>query len=182
MVVLVYIILGLLFVVLQTTVFMVHPLWVPAPDFYYILVAYLAYRFDTIRSLVILFVVSWIMDILSGVVIGMYPAICFGSFFLLKAMSTKVPLRESIYHIPMIGVSYLVVSKIVYLGILVFEPGVLAPWSWPEMLIRTFLIIILAPPLFRILEFFNNRLQRGIIPYKLLRVKAGNRYRRVEER
>lgn len=182
MAVFVYIILGLLLIVLQTTVFMIHPLWVAAPDFYYILLAYLAYRFDTMRSLIVVLVMSWVLDIFSGVVIGMYPAICFGSFFLLKIISTKVPLRESIYQIPMVGVCYLVVLKIVYLGILIFEPEVLGPWSWPEMIVRAFLIVLMAYPMFRGFESLNARLQKSIIPHTLLRVKAGNRYRRVDKR
>lgn len=180
MVVFIFIVLGLLLIVLQTSVFMIHPLWVSAPDLYYILIAYLAYRFDLLRSLIIIFPLSWTMDIFSGVVLGMYPAICFGAFFLLKILSVKIPLRESFYQVPMIGVSYLVVSKIVYIGISLFEPGVLVPWSWPEMLVRVGLMILLAYPLFRLFEFINQRLHRGFVPYRLLRVRPGNRYRQED--
>ena len=181
MVVFIFIVLGLLLIVLQTTVFMIHPLWVAAPDLYYILVAYLAYRFDLLRSLIIIFPLSWTMDVLAGVVLGMYPALCFGAFFLLKALALKIPLRESFYQVPMIGVSYLVVSKVVYIGISLFEPGVLAPWSWPEMLVRVGLMILLAYPLFRFFEFINKRLQRNFISYRLLRVRSGNRYRQEDK-
>jgi rod shape-determining protein MreD len=181
MVVFIFIVLGLLLIVLQTTVFMIHPLWVAAPDLYYILVAYLAYRFDLLRSLIIIFPLSWTMDVLAGVVLGMYPALCFGAFFLLKALAVKVPLRESFYQVPMIGVSYLVVSKIVYIGISLFEPGVIAPWSWPEMLVRAGLMVLLAYPLFRFFEFINKRLQRNFISYRLLRVRSGNRYRQEDK-
>ncbi|MDW7772714.1 MAG: hypothetical protein SCH71_07465 [Desulfobulbaceae bacterium] len=177
MTVLVFIVLGILLIVLQTSVFMIHPLWVAAPDFYFILVAFLAYRFDLLRSLIIIFPLSWIMDVFSGVVLGMYPAICFGAFLLLKTLSVKVPLRESYYQMPLIGVGYLVVAKIVYFGISLFEPGVLVPWSWPEMLIRAGLMILLAFPLFRFFEYISKRLQHNFIPYRLLRVRAGNRYR-----
>ncbi len=55
----------------------------------------------------------------------------------------------------MIGVCYLVVSKVVYIGISLFEPGVLAPWSWPEMFVRVGLMILLAFPLFRFFCFFQ---------------------------
>ncbi len=177
MIVAVFIVLGLLLIVLQTTVLMVNPLWVAAPDLYYILVAYLAYRFDLLRSLIIIFPLSWTMDVLSGVVLGMYPAICFGAFFLLKIMSAKIPVRESFYQVPMVGVSYLVVSKIIYIGLSLFEPGASAPWSWPEMLVRVGLMILLSFPLFRLFEFINIRMQRTFIPYRVLRVRAGNRYR-----
>jgi len=180
MVVAVFIALGLLLTVLQTTVLMVDPLWVAAPDLYYILVAYLAYRFDLLRGMIIIFPLSWTMDVFSGVVLGMYPAICFGAFFLLKGMSVKIPLRESLYQVPMIGVSYLVIAKIVYIGLSLFEQGVPAPWSWPAMLVRVGIMIILAFPLFRLFEFINKRLQRSFISYKVLHVRADNRYRPSE--
>ena len=50
-----FILIGLLLVVLQTSLMMVNPVWVGSPDLYYILVAYLAYRFDLLRSLIIIF-------------------------------------------------------------------------------------------------------------------------------
>jgi len=177
MVVVIYIALGLLLVVLQTSVFMVNPLWVAAPDLYFILVAYLAYRFDLLRSLIIIFPLSWMLDVVSGVVLGMYPAICFGAFLLLKILSEKVPLRESFYQVPMIGVSYLIISRIVYMFISFFEPGVLTPWSWPEMLVRIGMMILLAFPMFRLFEYISKHPQRSFLPYRLLRVRAGNRYR-----
>lgn len=181
MIVFVFIVLGLVLIVLQTSILMIHPLWVAAPDLYYILVAYLAYRFDLLRSLIIIFPLSWTLDVVSGVVLGMYPAVCFGAFLLLKVLSVKVPLRESFYQVPMIGVSYLVVSKTVYLGISLFEPRVLASWSWPEMLVRGGLMILLAFPLFRFFDCISKRLQRSFIPYRLLRVRAGNRYRQNQQ-
>ena len=66
---------GLLLIGLQTTLLMVHPLWIAAPDLYFVLVAYLAYRHDLFRSLIILFPLSLIFDVLSGVLLGMYPAL-----------------------------------------------------------------------------------------------------------
>ncbi len=176
-VVFVFMLLGLLLIVLQTTVFMLNPVWVASPDLYYILVAYLAYRFDLLRGLIIIFPLSWTLDVFSGVVLGTYPTICFGAFFLLKIMAAKIPVRESLYQIPLTGVSYLLISRIVHLGLSFFEPGAIAPWSWIDMGIRVALMIVLAFPLFRFFEFIYKRFQRTYIPYKMLRVRAGNRYR-----
>jgi rod shape-determining protein MreD len=177
MVVVAYTLLGVFLVVLQTTILMVNPLWVGAPDLYYILVAYLAYRMDILRGLIILFPLSWAMDVLSGVVLGTYPALCIIAFVLLKVTAVKMPVRESLYQIPFIGVSYLVVSKFVYMILSFLEPGVLAPWSWPTVLLRVALLVVLAFPLFRLFEFVNRRLQGSLIPFKMLRVQSGNRYR-----
>ncbi|GAB4341917.1 MAG: hypothetical protein Kow0089_16620 [Desulfobulbaceae bacterium] len=180
MVVLAYLLIGLFLVILQTSVLMVHPLWVPAPDLYYILLAYLAYRFDLLRSLIIIFPLSWVLDILSGVVIGMYPAICFSSFVLLKAMDAKIPVRESLYQVPLAGVCYLFVHWAAHTVISLFFPGVLAPWSWLQMFVRVFLLILIAFPLFRVFELVTRRLNRQFTPFKMLRVRSGNRFRGEE--
>lgn len=182
MVVFIYTLLGLLLIVLQTTILMFHPLWIGAPDLYFILVAFLAYRVDLLRGMIILFPLSWTMDVFSGVVLGTYPAICFLAFFLLKIMDARMPVRESLYHIPLIGVSYLVVSRFVYTALSFLEPDTLAPWSWPMMLLRAALLVLFAWPLFRLFEFINKRLQKNFVPFKMLRVRAGNRYRPEREK
>lgn len=180
MVAFVFILIGLSLIVIQTSVLMLNPVWVGSPDLYYILVAYLAYRFDLLRSLIILFPLSWIMDVFSGVVIGTYPSICFSAFVLLKLMDTKIPVRESLYQVPLVGVSYLVIYKGVYIFLSFFMPGSTAPWSWPEMFVRVFLLVLCAFPLFRFFEFVNQRLQKNFIPFRMLRVRSGNRFRPEE--
>jgi len=177
MVVLCFIALGLFFIILQTTVFMLNPLWVAAPDLYYILVAYLAYRFDLMRGLLILFPLAWMFDIFSGVILGTYPLICIGAFFMLRFMAVKMPVRESLYQVPLVGVSYLVVSKVVFLILDFLEPGTLVSWSWPQELVRAALIILFAYPLFRFFEWVRQRLQGGFISFKTLRAGSRNRYR-----
>ncbi len=180
MIVFVFILTGLVLIVLQTSVLTLNPVWVVSPDLYYILVAYLAYRFDLLRSLIILFPLSWVMDVFSGVVIGTYPAICFGAFLLLKIIDAKVPVRESLYQVPLAGVSYLVVYRIVYTIIAFFLPGSIAPWSWPEMFVRVFLLVLFAFPLFRFFEYLNRGLQKNFVPFRMLRVRSGNRFRPEE--
>lgn len=180
MILLVFFLTGLLMIILQTSILTVHPVWVASPDLYYILMAFLAYRFDLLRSLIILLPLSWIMDVYSGVIVGTYPAIIFLSFVLLKVLDAKIPVRESLYQIPMIGVSYLLVHRLVYTFLSFFFPDSIAPWSWAEMFVRLFLLLLVAFPLFRVLEYMNNRLQKNIIPYRVLRVRSGNRFRPEE--
>lgn len=177
MVIVGFTLLGLLLIVLQTTVCMLHPAWPAAPDFYYILVAYLAYRIEILRSLIVLFFLGCILDVFSGVVLGMYSLICFGAFFLLRFVAKKMPVSESLYQVPLVGVSYLVVMWGGYVFISFFEPAALVPWSWWKMLLRAALIVVFAYPLFHFLDFFYNRVRKGLISWKKLKVKSDNRYR-----
>jgi len=181
MAVLVFILLGLLLIVLQTTVFMLNPVWPAAPDMFYILVAYLAYRFDLFRGLLVLVPVSVAMDVFSGVILGIYPAICLAAFGLLKIMAVKMPVRESYYQIPFIGVSYLLVNKVAYLVLSLLKPDVLVPWSWPLMLLRVLLLILFAFPLFTFFEFVASRLQRSPISFRMLGGRSGNAFRQDGE-
>ena len=177
MLIFIYLITGLLLIVLQTTVFMFTPTWAAAPDFYYILIAYLAYRLDLLRGLVILLPLSCILDVFSGTILGMYPAICFLGYFLLKYLSIKLPVRKSLYQIPLVAVSYLVVSSVVFWSLDLMQPDTLVDWSWPVMLLRAALIILFSFPLFRFFEFLS-RFPRGrFFSLKLRRSHTGNTFR-----
>lgn len=177
----VFILIGLFLIVLQTTVFMFNPLWPAAPDLYFILVAYLAYRFDLLRGLLVLLPISVAMDVVSGVILGTYPAICFIGYALLKTMAEKMPVRESFYQVPFIGVSYLLVYKLVYLALSLLLPDALAPWSWSMMLVRVLLLVLLAYPLLRLFEFITDRLQHTLVPFRTVKVRQGNSFRQEGE-
>jgi len=177
MLIFVFLITGLLLIVLQTTIFMFTPTWAAAPDFYYILVAYLAYRLDLLRGLVILLPLSCILDVFSGTILGMYPAICFIGYFLLKVISIKLPVRESLYQVPLVAVSYLVVCWLVFWSLDLMQPDILVPWSWPVMLLRAALIVLFSFPLFRFFEFLSRCLRGRFFSFKVRRPRSGNMFR-----
>lgn len=170
--------LGLLLIGLQTTVCMLNPLWSASPDFYFVLVAYLAYRHDLLRSLLILFPLSLIFDVLSGLLLGMYPALFILGFLLLKVLASRLPVRESLYQIPMVGVSFLLVHWLVYMFMCFSAPPVfLVSWSWPVMLMRAALVMLFAFPLFRFFDFFSRTTLKRLSPFSKMRLRTGNRYR-----
>ncbi len=177
MFVIVFFLVGLFLIIAQTTVFMINPVWDGAPDLYFVLVAYLAYRHDILRSLIILFSLSMLFDVLSGLVLGMYPALFILGFFFLKLMSDRLPVRESYYQVPMIGVGFLLVHWLVYVCMSFAVPSLLVPWSWPKMFIRAGLVIFFAFPLFRFFEYINRRLQGNFTGFSKGRLRSGNRYR-----
>jgi rod shape-determining protein MreD len=173
-----FIVIGLLLVIMQTTVCMPSPVWLWAPDCYYILVAYLAYRLDLVRGLIVLFPLACILDVLSGTVLGMYALLCFSAYFLLRFISGKLPLNETLYQIPLISVSYLLVSWGVYLFLQLFAAGETVPWSWWKMVVRTILVTGLSYPLFYVFDLVQKYSQRGFLPWNRLRLRTDNRRRR----
>ncbi|MGE4559096.1 MAG: hypothetical protein AB7E77_02760 [Desulfobulbus sp.] len=178
MVVVNFILVGLLLVILQTTVFMPKLVWLPAPDFYFILVAFLAYRLELLHSLIILFPLACFLDVLCGTVLGSYALICFGGFFFLKTVAGKLPIRESLYQIPLIGVAYLVVHWLLYLLLEFLQPGQLVAWSWWQMGMRALLVVTLGYPLFFLFEKVRKFSLSNYLPWNRLRLRTDNRRRR----
>ena len=172
--------LGLILVVLQTTLLMFNPLWPASPDLYFILIGYLAYRHEILLGLIILLPLSMLYDVISGMFLGMYPAIFLIGYLFLKCLAEKLPVRESLYQIPMIGVGYLVSTWIVYVVMDLATSNTLVPWSWPLQLLRMGLIILLALPFFRFFEWFSRRLHKGIRlgGFGRTRARGGNRFRK----
>ena len=179
MVVPIFILVGMVLIVIQTSANLIYPLETFNPDLFYLLIAYIAFRFDLFRGLLILFPVSWMLDIVSGIFLGYYPFLCFGGYFFLKIAARQLPITTSYYRLPFVALSYLLVSWLLYLIISVVAPEALADGSWRQLLIRALLIMILAPPFFRFFETINSVVSnpdRGT-GSRVFRLKKGNRYR-----
>ncbi len=168
---------GLTLIVLQTTVFMVHPLWDFSPDLYYVLVAYLAYRLDLFCGLIILFPLGCVLDVFSGTILGMYSVVCYLGYGLLRLTAFRLPVSESLYQIPLVGVSYLFVLWVFYVVMSFFEPGTLMEWSWWKMGLRSILLVLFVFPLFRFFEAIRKRLAHRALSWNRQRVRRDNRFR-----
>jgi len=172
-----FILFALLLVVLETTLFMPSVVWTLSPDFHYILVAYLAYRFDILRGLIIIFPLCCALDVLSGTVFGMYALFCYTGYFLLRFLSMKLPFAESFYQIPLIGISYLFVSLVVYALLLSFDNVMVTPWSWSNIFAHTLLVMLLTYPFFLFFDLLRKYTTRSLLPWNKLRLRSDNRHR-----
>jgi rod shape-determining protein MreD len=179
MVVVHFIIVGVLLVILQTTIFMRTPISLLSPDLHYVLVAYLAFRLDLLRSLIILFPLVCVLDVLSGMVLGMYALSCFGGYFLLRQVSTRLPVNEVLYQIPLIALSFIAISWAVYLFLNVFAPGQQIAWSWWKMVVRMALVAVATYPLFLLFDLLQKYSRRSFLPWNKLRLRSDNQRRRA---
>lgn len=172
-----FILLGLLLAVLQTTVLMPAPTWSIAPDLYYILVAYAAYQFDLCRGILILLPLSCVLDVYSGTVIGLYPALCGCGYLLLKFMAVKMPVRKSFYQMPLIAVSYLLVCWLLVLLLDLLQPEAGISWAWLPMLLRAGLIYLFSFPLFRLFSCLDRQLRGRLSSLTSARSRIDNQFR-----
>jgi len=174
-----FIVVGVVLAILQTTVCMRTPVSLIAPDFYYVLVAYLALRLDVLRSLIILLPLACVLDVLSGTILGTYALICFSGYFFLRQLANQLPLNQMVYHLPLISLSFLVVSWAVYLLLEVIQPGQQAAWSWWKMLLRMLLVALCSYPLFLFFDLIQKYSQRSFLSLSKLRLRTDNRRRRI---
>jgi rod shape-determining protein MreD len=174
MLVFVFWVVGVALIVTQTTVLEFLPPWLGRPDLVFILVAFIAYRFAWIPGIVLVFVLSWIMDVVAGIYLGLYPLVCLLAFTALKTLTNRNPIKESTYQIPLVGLSYFLAQILFYFTNSILLPDMLPEWSWPAALQRTILVILAAVPLF---VLFN-----GLYEYILKRRLRGKPPRRRSQR
>lgn len=179
MVVLNFVVVGVVLAVLQTTLCMPTPTWLLAPDLYYVLVAYLAFHLELPRSLIVLFPLVCVLDVLSGTILGMYALICFSGHLLLRLLAAKLPVKQYLYQVPLVGLSYVAVSWAVYLLLELLEPGQQVAWSWWKMLVRTVLVTALSYPLFLLFDWLQKQSHRRFLQWNRLRLRNDNRRRQA---
>lgn len=169
MMVLVFWLLGVSLIVLQTTLLQYLPMWLGRPDFIFIFVAFVAYRFAWIPGIFLVFTLGWILDVVAGIQLGIYPLMCLVTLTGLKLVTNKSPIKETTYQIPLLGGSYFLVQMFMYFVCSLSSPDMLPAWSWGEPLQRTVLVMIAAIPLFLICNTLYVYLQRRQLRGKLPR-------------
>ena len=169
MMVLVFWLLGVLLIVLQTTLLQYLPLWLGRPDFIFIFVAFVAYRFAWIPGIFLVFTLGWILDVVAGIQLGIYPLMCLLTLTGLKLLTNKSPVKETTYQIPLVGVSYFLVQMFMYFVCSLSSPDLLPEWSWGVTLQRTALVMVSAIPLFLLCNTLYEHLQKRQLRGKPLR-------------
>ncbi len=173
-----FIIVGILLVILQTTLLMPTPVWPFAPDLYFIFVAYLASRFAAFPALITVYILGLMLDVLAGTVLGMYSSLCFAGYALIRLFADKNVYRDFFFSIPLISLSFFLLSALMYLVFDFLYVDQLVSWSWWEMLVRTVLVAALTYPLFRLLDMVYAYGENTVFPWKRLRTRSDNQRRR----
>ncbi|MFW2364910.1 MAG: rod shape-determining protein MreD [Desulforhopalus sp.] len=162
--------LGIGLIVAQTTLLQFFPIWVGRPDFVFILVTFCAYRFAWIPGVILVFTLGWVMDVVAGIHLGFYPLMCLLTFTALKLLSSRNPIKETTYQIPLVGLSYFLVQMFFYFIYSLVLPEVLPEWSWGQTLQRTIIVFLSAIPAFLL---FNSL--HGYVEKRRLRARPPRR-------
>ena len=173
-----FLVVGALLVILQTTLLMPTPVWPLAPDFHYIFVAFLASRFPALPALVLIYFLGLLLDVLVGTVLGMSTLLCFSGFAVIRLFSGRGGTRDFLYAVPLIALSFLALSGLIYIVFNFLYVGRLGVWDWREMGLRTLMVALFTSPLFRLLDVIYAYGQSARPPWKRLKVRASDRPRR----
>jgi rod shape-determining protein MreD len=169
MMVLVFWLLGIILIVLQTTLLQYLPLWIGRPDFIFIFVAIIAYRFAWIPGIFLVFTIGWVLDVVAGIQLGIYPLMCLLTFTGLKILTNKSPVKETTYQIPLVGFSYFLMQMFLYFICSLTSPDLLPEWSWGVTLQRTALVMVSAIPMFLLCSSLYENIQKRQLRGKPMR-------------
>jgi rod shape-determining protein MreD len=168
--------LGVLLIVIQSTLLQFFPAWFGRPDLVYILVAFIAYRFDWIRGLFIVFLLGWMMDVVSGMYLGTYPLQYFLVFVSLKILSENSPVKETAYQVPLVGISYFLVQMALYSVYSLTRPDTIPEWSWSKVIVISLILVVATIPCFLLYNSFFEYIQKKRLSPRV-RKRSGNRFR-----
>ncbi len=169
--------LGILAAVIQTTLFQYFPTWLGCPDLIYILVAFAAYRFSWFRGLIFVFVLGWMMDVISGIHLGAYPLQNVLVFSCLKFLTENSPLKETAYQVPLVGLSYFIVQMTFYFLYTVLAPDTMPAWSWGRVIQETIILLVATVPSFLVFNALFELVNKRRVIHKVIRKGSGNQFR-----
>ncbi len=172
-----FLLVGMFLIVLQTSVLQALPAWFGFPDFAFILVAFIAFRFDWLRGCLLSFALGWMMDVVSVIYLGIFVIKYLSVFVILKLFTQNSPVKESAYQVPMVGVSYFLVQLGFYASLSLATAELVSPWSWNRMAMETIILMIATVPCFLIFNsLYEYMFNRRTIP-RAIRKRGGNRFR-----
>jgi rod shape-determining protein MreD len=173
----IFFLLAVFLVVLQTTVLQLGPGWFRAPDLVFILVSFIAYRFDWLRGLMLVFGCGWMMDVVAASSPGVFVFEYLLVFLALSVLAKNSPVKESAYQIPLVGLVYFVTQVLVYGVLTMIDSESLPPWSWGRLTRETVIVVAATIPGFALFNVLYEYLQQRRAVSRIIHRKSGNRFR-----
>lgn len=172
-----FLLVGIFLIIMQTTIVQILPSWFGFPDLVFILITFAAFRFDWLRGSILSFSLGWVMDVVSGIYLGMYVLKYLVVFFILNLLTQNSPVKESAYQVPMVGVSYFLIQIGTYAALTLAAGDLVSPWSWSRVGRETIILMIATVPCFLLFNsLYEYLLKRRVVP-RVVRKKGGNRFR-----
>jgi rod shape-determining protein MreD len=177
MLIFIFLILGIVILVLQTTFLQLLPSWLGKPDIFFLLIVYIAFKADILRGAFSTLLLGLLMDTFSGVYLGFYPAIYLLVFAFIKGISRRIVIDEYAYQVPLAVISYLFVCSGIFLFSFNLAPESSLPWSWGIILLQLLILAVTGVPVFGIFDTIMNFYSSSSASGRFLVTKRSNRFK-----
>lgn len=173
----IFLILGILILILQTTFLQLLPAWLGKPDILFLLIIYIACQADILRGSVIILLLGLLMDVFSGVFLGLYPVIYLLVFAFIKGISRRIAINEFAYQVPLAVISYLFVSTGMFLFSYALAPETPPQWSWGTILLQLLMLAVIGAPVFGVFDSITSFYRSSSASGHFLGTKKSNRFK-----
>ena len=177
MFILIFLILGILILVVQTTFLQLLPVWLGQPDILFLLVVYISCQTEILAGAVIILLLGLLMDVFSGVFLGLYPVVYLLVFAFIKGISRKISINEFAYQVPLAVISYLLVSIFMFAFSYSLAPDSLPQWSWGAILLQLLMLAVIGAPVFGVFDFIMDLYRSASASGRILGSKSSNRFK-----
>ena len=177
MFIIIFMVLGILILLLQTTFLQLMPAWLGKPDILFLLIVYISCKPDIVRGLVVVLLLGLLMDVFSGVFLGLYPVIYLLVFAFIKGISRRIAINEFAYQVPLAVISYLFVSTGMYIFSFSLAPDTPPQWSWGTVLLQLLMLTVIGAPVFGVFDSIMNVYKSISASGRILGTKRSNRFR-----
>lgn len=177
MLIIIFLILGILIVVLETTFLQLLPGWLGKPDLLFLLIVYIACQADFFRGALIVLLLGFMMDTFSGVFLGLYPVTYLLVFTFIKGISRQVAINEFAYQVPLAVISYFLVSTGMYLIAFFLAPESPPQWSWGAIMLQLLILVVIGTPVFGIFDSVSNFYESSSASGRFFGTKRSNRFK-----
>ncbi len=157
----IFLTIGTLCLLLQTTLLHNLPAWIGQPDLLFLLIVFAATHLDLFRGAVLALLLGLLMDIFSGIFLGLYPLTYLLVFFVLKTSTRHLAFTDTLHQIPLIIISYLFGNAAIYVISSILAPAAVLSWGWGNMLQQLIIMSVVCIPSFSLFRWLQLRMTPG---------------------
>jgi len=168
---------GTILLILQTTLLHSLPEWFGRPNLLFLFIVFLGTYLDVYKGAVLALLFGLIMDIFSGVFLGLHPVIYLVLFFALQAVSRHLAINESIHQIPLVALSYLFTASSIFIFTSILTPENGLYWAWGSEILQVLILSVICIPFFNFFHWLTTVFDSKNANNPFRRQKTGNRYR-----
>jgi rod shape-determining protein MreD len=177
MFIVIFLFLGILILILQTTFLQLLPVWLGKPDILFLLIVYISCQPEILRGSVVILLLGLLMDVFSGVFLGLYPVIFLLVFAFIRGISRRVAINEFAYQVPLALISYLFVSIGMFLFSYSLAPDTPPQWSWGTIVLQLLMLAVIGGPVVGIFDSITNFYRTTSASGRLPGTKSVNRFK-----